>query len=123
MKKTTLEWLQELPDGYRERAVANCVPLRQYSKSMSDAICNMCDWKDTQEGAIFWVSVANQCQDGSDSLPPLPHTASTVPTLEEIKEVLWQCATTEVSDGGATITRMFDKEASAILELLKSKQR
>ena len=120
--KKTIEWLQELPDGYRERAVAQCEPLAEYAEDMADAIVNMCNWSGTEEDVEFWAKVANHYDDGYP-LPPLPNKETETPTLEEIKEVLWQCAKTEVSEGGATITRMFDKEASAILELLKSKQR
>ena len=124
--KTRIEWLNDLPDGYRERAVANCKewtdgkPTDVYL-SIQEAIQGMCNWFETPEKEEFWRDVYFHYAYGTP-LPPLPYTASTLPTLEEIKEVLWQCAKTEVSEGGATITRMFDKEASAILELIKSKQ-
>lgn len=68
--KTVKEWFEELPDGYRERALKNlryngeeyCMPL---------AICAGFIWLETSEGENFWGQVVNHYEEGT-KLPPLP---------------------------------------------------
>jgi len=75
--KTLVEYLMELPDGYRERAIEQCDPLffqaadRIYS--IEDAVKWFAKWDDTNEGLLFWLSVYDYYLIGSPHpLPPLP---------------------------------------------------
>lgn len=68
LSKTVREWLETLPDGYRERALKNMrseVPLLR-RRSLRAALIKSFDWQLSPEGHAFWRSVA----DGE--LPPLP---------------------------------------------------
>src|SRR5690554_5115380 len=74
-EKTILEWLEELPDGYRELA------LRSYDPEFCDTGVNIIDladalvwgfsWEDTPEGQVFWDAVWGWAI-GKGELPPLP---------------------------------------------------
>ena len=71
--KTIKEWLQELPDGYRELALANLVDdvctFGQENKqvdSLSEAVQDAFSWHDVDEGFGFWHAVA------SGYFPPHP---------------------------------------------------
>ncbi len=64
------EWLQQLPDGYRERALSqlrNTAPQR----SLIAAVQNFEFWEQTKEGYDFWGKVWNHYLTGSP-LPKLP---------------------------------------------------
>lgn len=70
--KTVREWLNELPDGYRERALANyddAYPAPQ--PNIYEGLGMAFDWKSSPEGEEFWEKVYNHYQKGSP-LPPLP---------------------------------------------------
>lgn len=77
MKKTTLEWYQELPDGYRERAIKNCEEPDMKQDSQADAV-GMKARGVTPEGACFWDAVHDHYNYGNP-LPPLP-TDQTITT-------------------------------------------
>lgn len=78
--KTVKDYLNELPDGYRELALVNfdqelCdKQLGQNEPSdMEDAVVYMCDWSGTLQGFEFWNAVASYCYDPElYELPPLP---------------------------------------------------
>ena len=74
MRKTIKEWLEELPDGYRERALnhaANNTRELAIEKSIDGALAGGFVWKETLEGKEFWHDVAMHYS--SDlPLPPLP---------------------------------------------------
>lgn len=59
--KTRLEWLEMLPDGYRELAIANarCINrnLEIKETSLQHAITNSIHWASTPEGSQFWVDI------------------------------------------------------------------
>ena len=62
--KTIREWLNELTEPYRSRAIRNAVntlnPLLDLSQvSMEDAIWGAFDWNKTPEGHDFWYSVSH----------------------------------------------------------------
>lgn len=73
-EKTILEWLQELPDGYRERA------LRNYGPEFCDTGINIIDladavmwgfsWEESPEKESFWDAVWGWAL-GCGELPPL----------------------------------------------------
>jgi len=72
---TVLGWLNTLPAGYRERALAN----RDrgidevLASSVSNAIWKAFVWADTQEGVKFWSAVASAAEGGEyPSLPDAP---------------------------------------------------
>lgn len=44
-------------------------------------------------------------------------TANSIPTSDEIKTVLYNCAKVTSDESGVKMERLFDKEAEAILEL------
>jgi len=73
-EKTIREWLEELPDGYRERAIKNYDPDHDDSyiiNSLWSAIVITFVWRDTPEGYDFWNAVYIWAQ-GKGELPPLP---------------------------------------------------
>lgn len=65
------EYLNQLPDGYRELALANHEKLGPRSNGTPESIRDAIDfgfaWEDTPEGRIFWSDVY-YCK-----LPPLPN--------------------------------------------------
>jgi len=74
MTKTIKEWLSELPDGYRERALANTDKdmAKDMEASMSSALVTGFNWREKSEGFAFWASVHSFYCGSVDSLPPLP---------------------------------------------------
>jgi hypothetical protein len=78
-KKTVVEYLMELPDGYRERALEQYDPefaKRAYEawgspRNTSEAIQRFSDWKKTDEKEDFWLAVYDHYHVGTP-LPPLP---------------------------------------------------
>jgi DNA-binding transcriptional MocR family regulator len=69
--KTVREWLMTLPDGYRDRAIANmereCPEQAEVIEScFTEAISGAFTWMDTPEGSVFWIDVKN------GNFPPLP---------------------------------------------------
>ena len=73
MKKTIKEWFNELPEGYRERAIKNTQErlMNTHEPTMVEAICRSFRWRDTPEGAAFWMDVKDHYAKGTP-LPPLP---------------------------------------------------
>jgi hypothetical protein len=76
---TVLEWLQQLPDGYRERAIgqynhefakSSCSRYGQ-PKEITDAIEGFAIWETTNEGEDFWRAVYHHYK-LNEPLPPLP---------------------------------------------------
>lgn len=67
MNRPILCWLNKLPDGYRERAVANhstteasrrlCSFGYNEAGCMTDAVDKMARWFNTREGDRFWDAV------------------------------------------------------------------
>lgn len=76
MKKTIKEWLMELPDGYRERALSQAdeEALKSKEPSLFDAVCGFQLWHTpmTKEGDDFWFAVKSWAIDNNNPLPPLP---------------------------------------------------
>ena len=71
--KTIKEWLEELPDGYRERALVNAGKRssRKKYKTMWKAVYSAFVWHYTDEDWKFWNAVADHYL-SSTPLPPLP---------------------------------------------------
>lgn len=70
-KKTVLEWLEELPDGYRERAIKNCDCLHGLASNLTDALIWAFSWPRSPEGEDFWMEVSHAARSGG-TYPPLP---------------------------------------------------
>jgi hypothetical protein len=73
--KSTKQWLNELPDGYRERALKN-LNLDDEAASMEEesiirALNVSFVWYDSPEGHDFWNAVQEHYLEGTP-LPPLP---------------------------------------------------
>jgi len=68
-----IEWLNELPDGYRERAMKNMEEEMGdiLEPDMAEALGGAFVWKRTNEGHIFWAKVRDHYEIGTP-LPPLP---------------------------------------------------
>jgi len=79
--KTVEEWLNELPDGYRERALKNVdvYKLNDLRDCMDEAIAEHCNWSRTPEGYQFWYEVYNHFEAGN-TLPLLPCEKTSKPT-------------------------------------------
>ena len=80
MKKTNIEWLMELPDGYRALALENADEERlTYSDvSLAEALKGSFYWYKTRQGHSFWNDVCNHYRHGT-SLPPLPPPTPRLP--------------------------------------------
>lgn len=71
--KTIRERLQELPPGYRERALANYQHKTDpQAHDMCDAINSAFRWASTPEGQTFWEEVYDHYSDLGSPLPKLP---------------------------------------------------
>lgn len=66
-----LSYLQKLPPGYRELAIANCRELDEYCPNMTSAIGSF-DWDETREGFSFWEDIYDYYAGYRANLPPLP---------------------------------------------------
>jgi hypothetical protein len=64
-------WLEKLPDGYRERALAQCYYPGNLEVSIDGAILGFASWSATEEGYSFWNEVYSHYLNGTP-LPPLP---------------------------------------------------
>lgn len=86
MEKTVLEYLQELPDGYRERAIANTKGqaladfndggmverlFAMQKKSLKQTVAESFIWFLSPEGDDFWRAVF-MWADSGEPLPLLP---------------------------------------------------
>jgi hypothetical protein len=73
MSKTTKEWFNELPDGYRERAIANTTEgiLETRENSIVDAFYRSFTWDKSPEGHRFWKRVKDHYAYDTP-IPPLP---------------------------------------------------
>lgn len=72
--KTNKQWLSELPDGYRELALANPAFIEgRESRSIRTAVCTEFDWELSNEGWDFWNAVRFHYESGTP-LPPLPES-------------------------------------------------
>lgn len=72
-KPTTVRgWLEQLPEGYRERALGQCTCLDEKASSMEQAILDFQEWDITEEKGDFWVAVVRHYVKGTP-LPPLPN--------------------------------------------------
>jgi len=73
MRKTIKDWFNELPEGYRERAIKNTSEpdSRWIRKGMSIALECAFLWDETPEGQTFWSDVYDHYEIGTP-LPPLP---------------------------------------------------
>ncbi len=69
--KTVKEWLEELPDGYRERALGQMLDADRVVYSMAHALTRSLSWISSNEGFDFWSDVRNHYLYGLP-LPPLP---------------------------------------------------
>lgn len=64
-------WLETLPDGYRERALANTEE-RQFDAEADDlasALARAFHWVDSPEGHDFWADIRR-----GEGFPPLPES-------------------------------------------------
>jgi len=75
--KKISEWLNDLPDGYRELALANFKEqggICDYIVSGYDSLnmINCFNWASTKEGHDFWYEVFNAMTMENKTFPPLP---------------------------------------------------
>jgi hypothetical protein len=114
-EKPITEWLAELPDGYRERALAQYNGKQKTACDMSDAIQSFALWYKTIEGERFWIEVNNHYELGN-KLPPLPSTTND--TLAKIRELeqrgesgIWQFPSEELIELANEIESLREKNA------------
>lgn len=78
--KTAKQLLSELPDGYRERAIANAEDdgydpeyvSSRHDPTVSHTIASSFVWANSPEGHAFWDAVDAHLRDRSKPLPPIP---------------------------------------------------
>ena len=122
MKLPVIEWLKELPDNYRELAIAQCDKgdrecIREH------AICYFADWEKTSEGWHFWRQVA--CAFSSTDkyeYPPLPNDIGQQITtsLDQLETIVRQWGVDEqiLGPGGqGTVKGQFQKLEEELCEL------
>ena len=90
--KTVKEWLMELPDGYRERALSQCVGFDDFTPdtvcdSMWQAVERFNKWPMTNEGATFWWQVYTHYKTLRHGLPALPQQSRRERIKKRIEEV------------------------------------
>ncbi len=67
------EWLNQLPDGYRERALSYSERVVCNVSTLLSAISCFVYWSKTAEGVDFWGAVYQHYEtNGKTPLPPLP---------------------------------------------------
>lgn len=69
--KTAKQWLEELPDKYRKKALSQVMTPNDKAVDMPDALGNLLNYDYTKEGRAFWGAVKNHYKIGSP-LPPIP---------------------------------------------------
>lgn len=87
--KTIREWLQELPDGIRERAIRNTKERRlgqQREGSLPRALKSAFNWYATEEKVGFWVGVYAKVMGYRDDWPPIPD-AIPDPVIERLDRI------------------------------------
>lgn len=86
--KTIKEWLEELPDDYRERAIRNTKEgkLEQREESLSQALKSAFNWYATDERVGFWVGVYAKVMGYRDDWPPIPD-AIPDPVIERLDRI------------------------------------
>jgi hypothetical protein len=71
--KTVKQRLETLPEGYRERALANCQNPDEEVSCLLQAVFHMGSWGNTPEGMDFWHAVYKWSENPYENpLPPLP---------------------------------------------------
>lgn len=70
--ETIQEWLQKLPPGYRERALANADRVARPASSIAHAVDEAFVWDWSPEGDSFWSRVYSHFVLMDTPLPPLP---------------------------------------------------
>jgi len=85
MEKTIKEWFNELPQGYRERALKNAYHsvINRYDSTMAEAICYAFSWRVTPEGYDFWSAVHDHYAKGTP-LPRLPQSPNPLKSNQQI---------------------------------------
>jgi hypothetical protein len=76
--KTVREWLEELPDGWREEALENIIGADLVRDSLSRAVGSGVNWGVTPTGLDAWDRVYKAIENG-DPIPPHPSTLSSRP--------------------------------------------
>jgi hypothetical protein len=77
--KTSKQLLSELPDGYRERALANAQAdgydsgfKTKHERTAANALAGCFVWTLSPEGHAFWDAVDDHLRNPEKPLPPLP---------------------------------------------------
>jgi hypothetical protein len=101
MSKTIKEWLEELPEGYRERALANTYKslLEAHDVSMVKALTRGFVWGKSQERFDFWADVESHYATGTP-LPPLPQKTKPLKSNEQIFDEVAASVMAEYSPSG-----------------------
>lgn len=61
-EKTTMEWLEQLPEPFKSKALHNASDsLDVLQPSLSAAIYNGFDWKQSPEGFAYWSDCHLNC--------------------------------------------------------------
>lgn len=82
--KTIREWLEELPEPYREQALGYC-DAELLSRTVEDFLMaiNSFTWEDTKEGTQYWQGVEDFVLNGG----PLPATESPTNALSALHAI------------------------------------
>lgn len=96
--KTIKAWLNRLPDGYRELALANFMP--GYGGdyvipciNIRTALIRAFNWADSKEGYAFWRAVYGYLHRSESILPPIPgikvEEEERKYTKDEVRQIVW----------------------------------
>lgn len=70
-RKTFINWIKLLPEGYRQKALANKNTTFGLQNSMANAIAGAFEWRTSPEGYDWWKQVHDFYTGENPSLPPL----------------------------------------------------
>jgi hypothetical protein len=106
--ETIKEWLETLPDGYRELALKNFNRDNIKADCLSYAIMNAFTWKEAEEGGDFWRGVHNHFVNTKNELPPIKKTSVYCDSMPSCEDTLF------ISDSDSTVSKFKHEEIKGL---------
>ena len=87
--KTTEEWLNQLPEDYRDKALKNMIDPKAEHYSLAGAISNGFVWDSTPEGRDYWNGVFRELMYGEKFEPNTSiQVIESHPQIQEVRETI-----------------------------------
>ena len=87
--KQIIEWLQDLPEDIRERAVRQCSDPDEIVPSLKSAIASFTQWIGTKEDFEFWAEVWEANYDRARALLNKPTEEEVITMLRKLAAVFY----------------------------------